>query len=62
MLSRLRLPAIGACENFQANMRNASVQPVAIGTKSEMYFEKEQRFGAHNYGPMKVAIEKGEGI
>src|SRR5947209_5586490 len=31
-------------------------------SKSEITIEKENQFGAHNYKPIPVVIEKGEGI
>lgn len=32
------------------------------GPKSEAIFEKEKKFGAHNYAPLPVALCKGEGV
>ena len=31
-------------------------------TKSEAFIEKENRYGAHNYHPLPVVLEKGEGV
>jgi ornithine--oxo-acid transaminase len=33
-----------------------------IGGKSAPYLELEERYGAHNYHPLPVVLEKGEGI
>ncbi|OWF36207.1 ornithine aminotransferase, mitochondrial-like [Mizuhopecten yessoensis] len=33
-----------------------------IGEKSEAVFHKEQKYGAHNYGPIPVALCRGEGV
>lgn len=33
-----------------------------IGEKSEAIFKREDKFGAHNYHPLPVAIERGKGI
>lgn len=30
--------------------------------KSEAYIEKEEKYGAHNYHPLPVVLEKGEGV
>jgi len=35
---------------------------VAEKTKTDQVIEREERFGAHNYHPLPVVIEKGEGI
>ncbi len=34
---------------------------ISIGQVSENVFEREKKFGAHNYGPLPVAICKGQG-
>ena len=31
-------------------------------TKSEAFIEREKRYGAHNYHPLPVVLEKGEGV
>ena len=36
--------------------------PVAEHQLSESYMEREDRFGAHNYHPLPVVLEKGEGV
>lgn len=39
------------------------MQPVSANTnKSNYYFELEEKFGAHNYHPMPVVLNKGEGV
>ena len=50
------------------SLRNTAHQSTAtqsavnkIGAQSNDVFEKEKRYGAHNYGPIPVAIDKGEG-
>jgi len=45
----------------RSQTRNASVATATIGNKSSVFFDKEKKFGAHNYAPMGVAINKGEG-
>lgn len=33
-----------------------------LSSKSEVLIEKENRYGAHNYHPLPVVLEKGEGV
>ena len=33
-----------------------------IGEKSEMIFQREDKYGAHNYHPLPVAISKAKGV
>jgi len=35
---------------------------VSIGSPSEKVFEREGKYGAHNYHPLPVAISKGKGV
>lgn len=32
------------------------------GTKTQQYIERELRYGAHNYHPLPVVLERGEGV
>ena len=34
---------------------------ITIGKPSEEVFEREKKYGAHNYGPLPVALSKGKG-
>ncbi|MFV8326415.1 ornithine--oxo-acid transaminase [Flavobacterium sp. ZS1P14] len=34
----------------------------ALSSKSEVFIEKENKYGAHNYHPLPVVLEKGEGV
>ena len=36
-------------------------QKYKIGEKSEAIFKREDKFGAHNYHPLTVAIERASG-
>ena len=39
------------------------MQPVSANTnKSNYYFDLEDKYGAHNYHPMPVVLNKGEGV
>ncbi len=33
-----------------------------LGTKSQQYIDLEDKYGAHNYHPLPVVLEKGEGV
>src|SRR6187431_1125274 len=34
----------------------------SLSLKSEVLIEKENKYGAHNYHPLPVVLEKGEGV
>lgn len=38
-----------------------ALQANIIGEKSDKIFKREDKFGAHNYHPLPVAISKAEG-
>lgn len=63
MLSQLYRPLASATKScvVRISCRSASVAQANIGNQSEIYFEREKKYGAHNYAPMGVAINKGEG-
>ncbi|CAF1617749.1 unnamed protein product, partial [Didymodactylos carnosus] len=44
----------------QINSSNKSIQSVSPKTRS--IIEREERYGAHNYHPLPVVIEKGSGV
>ena len=33
-----------------------------LSSKSQVLIEKENKYGAHNYHPLPVVLEKGEGV
>ncbi|XP_041368213.1 ornithine aminotransferase, mitochondrial-like [Gigantopelta aegis] len=47
------------CRPFQTG---AVKQGNVIGPKSQAVFTREGKYGAHNYGPLPVAINKGKGV
>ncbi|CDW54884.1 Ornithine aminotransferase [Trichuris trichiura] len=50
---------------FRCGMKFRNLQYVYrryLTTKSEKIFERELRYGAHNYGPLPVALTKGQGV
>ena len=45
------------------NKRENEIEPKnKIGEKSEAIFKREDKYGAHNYHPLPVAIEKAKGV
>ncbi|XP_076460858.1 ornithine aminotransferase, mitochondrial-like [Babylonia areolata] len=68
MLSRMRQPVSQATKQWVSMVVNKSTQaapsagPVKIGTASQAIFNREQKYGAHNYHPLPVALSKGEGV
>ena len=38
------------------------IEASLIGTKSQELIEKEHKYGAHNYHPLPVVLEKGKGV
>ncbi|RUS73483.1 hypothetical protein EGW08_018763 [Elysia chlorotica] len=47
---------------FQSTKAAASVGNTKIGTASEHVFKREDKYGAHNYHPMPVAIKDAKGV
>lgn len=45
-----------------ANLNQEIKAPDGAKTKSAAIFAREQRYCAHNYDPMPVAITRGKGI
>lgn len=48
--------------SFKTISTTKSLQTNKIGEKSDKIFKREDKFGAHNYHPLPVAIEKANGI
>jgi len=42
--------------------RHKSVPASAVASSSQQVFDREDRYGAHNYHPIPVALERGEGV
>lgn len=40
----------------------SQARPAQLGQKSQAVFDREKRYGAHNYGPIPVALQKGKGV
>ncbi len=36
--------------------------PISVGTLSQEYIDREARYGAHNYHPLPVVLERGAGV
>lgn len=57
--------AIRSASSTKTNNASAKAQPEKkskIGSKSESVFAREDKYGAHNYHPLPVAIEKAKGV
>ena len=63
MLSRYTRPLAQVAARFtsQAAKSTAAAPHVEIGQTSQQVFERENKYGAHNYQPLPVAISKGYG-
>lgn len=60
MLSRVFKPASQTAKSF---VRAAGTFDMGrLGATSKAVFDKEDKYGAHNYGPIPVAICKGKGV
>lgn len=53
------LPRHSASSSHSPSSHRLGSEP---GPKSEAVFERERKYGAHNYKPLPVAISKGEGV
>lgn len=42
--------------------RHQQVAQPSLKTKSEIVYEREERYGAHNYHPLPVALSRGNGV
>jgi len=54
--------AVSFIEQSMRSMATRAVGPTTIGAKSEAIFARENKYGAHNYHPLPVALCKGEGV
>jgi len=62
MFSRLANPVRSAMSNYVRCAGTQASAKVSIGSPSEKVFEREGKYGAHNYHPLPVAISKGKGV
>ena len=46
---------------FKYTSKAIATQSVSIGEASKKVFDRESKYGAHNYHPLPVALAKGEG-
>ncbi|KAK9863014.1 hypothetical protein WJX84_011665 [Apatococcus fuscideae] len=45
-----------------AMLAKSSLPAEELGSVSAQYIDKEERYGAHNYGPLPVVLNKGQGV
>ncbi|ESO82732.1 hypothetical protein LOTGIDRAFT_184502 [Lottia gigantea] len=61
MFSRLLHPST-ICRNITRLSYSQTAATIKVGAKSEAVFAREEKYGAHNYGPLPVALCRGEGV
>ncbi|CAH1783071.1 unnamed protein product [Owenia fusiformis] len=59
MLSRLANPLRNVVKTVT---RKQHTKPIKLGSPSQAVFDRESKYGAHNYGPLPVALSRGEGV
>ncbi|GAB6026334.1 hypothetical protein CHUAL_012540 [Chamberlinius hualienensis] len=71
MLSKLRIPLLGrplvgimSLETRSATTYSKTVNPsnTTTSSKSQSIYDKEAKYGAHNYHPLPVALSRGKGV
>lgn len=48
--------------SVQALSNEVTTTPGPPGAKSQAIFDREEKYGAHNYAPLPVALSRGEGV
>lgn len=63
MLSRLVRPVLSSASRLSSHApkSTAAAPQVEIGRPSQEVFDRENKYGAHNYHPLPVALAKGKG-
>jgi acetylornithine/succinyldiaminopimelate/putrescine aminotransferase len=59
--SGINFESIAYCPNFATKLKR-SLFMVLPHTLSEQLIEREEKYNAHNYHPLPVMLERGEGI
>ncbi|KMZ00588.1 ornithine aminotransferase, mitochondrial [Drosophila simulans] len=62
MFSKLSARGIATRMSFLAQKTAAQETNAAAGSRSELVYARENKYGAHNYHPLPVALTKGEGV
>lgn len=42
--------------------KSTAAQPRSLGAASQQVFDREDKYGAHNYHPLPVALSRAEGL
>lgn len=67
-MSRFQKPLAQVAKQLTQAISSKSTQaapavgPIKLGSASEAVFAREDKYGAHNYHPLPVALNKGEGV
>ncbi|CAG5118165.1 unnamed protein product [Candidula unifasciata] len=67
-LNRIQMPlkqaatSLSYCLRAHSTRAATAVGPAKIGRPSEEVFAREDKYGAHNYHPLPVAIHRGKGV
>ncbi|XP_017042439.1 ornithine aminotransferase, mitochondrial [Drosophila ficusphila] len=62
MFSKLATRGIATRMSYLAQKTSAQESTAASGSLSEAVYARENKYGAHNYHPLPVALSKGEGV
>lgn len=55
-------PTVSQAHTSATNQKNMDANGTKGGITSEIVFQREQKYGAHNYHPLPVALCKAEGV
>eukprot|EP00099_Drosophila_melanogaster_P021829 NP_649139.1 ornithine aminotransferase precursor [Drosophila melanogaster] len=62
MFAKLSARGIATRMSFLAQKTASQETTAAAGSRSELVYARENKYGAHNYHPLPVALTKGEGV
>lgn len=62
MFAKLSARGIATRMSFLAQKTASQETTAAAGSRFELVYARENKYGAHNYHPLPVALTKGEGV